>query len=73
MAEGQLITLAEGPCYMSVCAPKEWTKEDVEDHVWPSGTRRGWKVSEDTHFFTGQTNPCPCDLDDTRTHWLMDC
>ena len=61
----------------SVCADNSLTPEEVEKQfniVSPSGTTNGWKISEDTHFREGGTNPCPCDkFPDEKKHYLFNC
>lgn len=37
------------------------------------GTRSGWSVSSDPTFRDGNPNPCPCDMDPARLHFLMEC
>lgn len=67
---------------MSVCVDKNLTREQVEEEAnktSPSGTERGWKISEDTHFAKKTdkdplTNPCPCEqFPESRMHYLLDC
>lgn len=63
-----------GLFYISVCAPKEWDKEKVEEKTNLAnlcGTSKGWTVSCDETFASGHTNPCECDIDSTRRHWLL--
>ena len=68
---------AQGLVHSSVCAPADWTKEQVENAVngrSPTGISSPWKVSEYTHFRTGEENGhyCTCNGKPTR-HWLMSC
>lgn len=69
----RVITISEGLCYKSMCAVADASIDEIEAEAGPSGTRRGWKLSEDTHFATGQTNPCPCDQEEGRLHYLLSC
>lgn len=67
---------AVGIVCASVCAPRDLPIEQVEDDVnrqHPTGISSRWKLSEDDHFATGQTNPCPCEKDPERQHWLLNC
>ena len=68
---------AQGLVHSSVCAPADWTKEQVENAVngrSPTGISSPWKVSEDTHFRTGEENGYHCTCNGKRTrHWLMSC
>ena len=60
----------------SVCAPVDMPQDAVEKEVNeqnPSGTTRGWFISSDATFVTGQPMPCPCEKDPTRQHWLLNC
>lgn len=61
----------------SVCADNGLTPTEVEkefNRSSPAGTTNGWKLSDDTHFKQGKTNPCPCDkFPETRTHYLFNC
>lgn len=60
---------------MSVCAPGSMTIEEVIadcELQRPCGTERGWTMSKDTHFASGQPNPCPCNKHEGRQHWLLD-
>ncbi len=68
-----LIVLREGLCYMVVCVPKETDADDIPELVGPSGSRSGWQLSEDETFADGPSNPCVCDDDPQRMHYLLDC
>lgn len=64
----------EGLFFMSVCT--DMTPEEAEQYaqtIKSSGTSRGWKVSKDKTFRTGEPNPCPCDQHPDRIHILFDC
>lgn len=41
--------------------------------VNPTGIRSQWKKSKDKTFAGGQPNPCPCDKDPKRKHYLFNC
>lgn len=65
-----------GLVHCSVCAPKDLSGPDVArgaDLSHPTGLDHGWSVSSDTHFASGQTNPCQCEDDPERRHWLLSC
>lgn len=68
---------ALGVLTSSVCAVNELTPEQVADAVnqeAPAGEGLRWAIANDTHFATGQTNPCPCDrFPKERRHWLLNC
>lgn len=71
------VVYANGLCSCSICAPKAWTPERIEEEVNtinPTGISSRWKISSDTKFHTGQPMPCPCnDPGAERLHWLMEC
>jgi hypothetical protein len=73
----KIIPYSVGLLTASVCADNNLTPEEVEkefNRVSPSGTTAGWRISEDTHFREGATNPCPCDQNPTtRKHYLFNC
>lgn len=65
-----------GLCALSVCAPKGMTKKRLKAAVnagHPTGIRHQWEFSKDKTFRTGQSNPCPCEDDPERLHYLMNC
>lgn len=68
-----------GVCCASACVPTGMAQEDVEDavtkYIDDAAGSEGppWKISEDSHFATGETNPCPCNQHAERTHWLLTC
>lgn len=60
----------------SVCAPEHLDAEQVADALnrqEPTGISSRWRVSDDPQFRSGQTNPCPCEQDSSRRHWLLSC
>jgi hypothetical protein len=71
---GALYVYAVGLCYCSVCT-------DIEDlgeltarlnEVQPAGTQGGWRKAHKP-FKGGLPNPCPCDEDPSRRHYLFEC
>lgn len=69
-------TYSVGLVCASACAPTDLSREDVErvvslDH--PTGLAHGWKISDDPTFRSGHPNPCPCDQNPDRQHWLLNC
>jgi len=67
---------ANGLVFMSVCASKEMTREEIErraNEESPTGLNHGWSISEDKTFKTGESMPCDCEADKTRQHWLLSC
>jgi hypothetical protein len=65
-----------GVCHCSVCVPAGMEREVVETEVnaaHPTGISSSWSISKDETFAGGQPNPCPCDDDPQRMHYLMEC
>lgn len=65
-----------GLTHMSVCALKTLTRKEVVAYAnlkHPSGTQFGWTISEEPTFRTGHPNPCVCNDDPERLHYLMIC
>ena len=65
--------MSEGPFYRSLCVEKDCTPEEINQFWQVSGTERGWQISSNPTFATGQTNPCVCEDDPERMHYLQDC
>lgn len=64
-----------GVCHCSVCAPADMPREDViRETNWahPTGIDHGWQISPES-FKGGQSNPCACNSDVGRLHYLMVC
>lgn len=60
---------------LAVCAPKEMSKEELTKMVNDlnrSGTSAGWVVPDGKEF-QGHENPCVCEKDSTRLHYVMVC
>jgi len=60
----------------SVCSPKEMTIDDLTKIVNiknPAGENLKWELSKDETFKQGNTNPCECDQDKNRLHYLFNC
>ena len=60
----------------SVCVNKDASIEDIEEEANkqnPTGLSHGWAVSKNRHFSGGETNPCQCENDPSRLHYLMEC
>jgi hypothetical protein len=71
-----VVVYAIGLVHASVCAPIEMSKEEIATAVnmqEPAGTENGWKIDEHPEFHNGQPNPCECNLDPGKLHWLMVC
>ena len=50
---------------------KQITKE--LNIINPTGVSSKWKLSEDKFFANGQSNPCQCENDPSRKHYLFNC
>jgi hypothetical protein len=73
---GDVFLYRVGGLSMSVCAPAVLEGEEVAAVVnghLPCGTERGWQISKDKFFASGEPNPCPCEESDDRLHWYIDC
>ena len=76
MQGGEVYIYRLGSFSASVCAPAFAEGEDVAAAVQqrqPAGTDMGWQVSRDATFAEGEPNPCGCEEDAERKHWLLDC
>jgi len=64
-----------GICHCSVCAPKDMKPEDVVASAnlqHPTGISSPWAISSEP-FRNRETNPCECNIDPNRLHYLMVC
>lgn len=64
-----------GMVYASVCTTlksREAIVDTMNEHS-PTGIGSDWAVSEDPAFRTGEPNPCQCEEDPDRMHWLLNC
>lgn len=72
-----VLVYKSGLSHLSACAPKEMPVGDVQDAVnesCPTGIDSSWVFAKDEPTFaTGQSNPCPCNWDDARVHYLFVC
>ena len=70
-----LVIYSNGLCCCSVCTDiedlDELTRRVNEEN--PTGVESQWSISEDTHFRQGQPNPCQCEKDSNRKHYLFTC
>lgn len=71
-----VVIYGSGLVACSVCAPAEMDPLKVEERVnqiHPTGIVSPWSVSSDEHFNSGQPNPCECEKESGRLHYLMEC
>lgn len=67
---------ATGLCAASVCAPNDMHPDEVArltNISRPTGIESQWQLSTDKTFKGGEPNPCVCEQDNTRLHYLMVC
>lgn len=70
------LVYAIGIVHVSACAPKDQPRDEVlaaADRTHPTGLDHGWAFSEDDTFSGGEPNPCVCDQDPDRLHYLLVC
>lgn len=73
---GYVTVMSWGLVSLSACAPADTSIEDITHEVnlqQPTGISSRWALSEDKTFSGGQPNPCPCEQDLTRLHYLFNC
>jgi hypothetical protein len=71
-----VIIYSAGIVACSACAPKTMTPDEVTADVnvqLPTGLDHGWSISEDKFFKSGHPNPCQCEDDESRLHYLFNC
>lgn len=74
MNEAGIIVYGVGLVYASACVPAETETAAVEAEVnrlFPTGVGP-WQISGQ-EFRTGEPNPCECDTDPSRLHYLLNC
>jgi hypothetical protein len=62
--------------YCSACVPEDMPRAEIEAAVnaaHPAGTWVGWKISENVNFREGRPNPCQCEVEKDRLHYLLNC
>ncbi len=75
MSEEHFEIYAVGFVAMSLCTSIKDT-EEIERRAnmeQPTGISSGWKISDESHFRSGQTNPCKCEQGMEAMHYLMVC
>lgn len=76
LSAGEVYVYSNGFVHCSVCAPKKMTKVEIVKQVNArnnTGISSDWTISKEKTFKSGQPNPCQCDSDDERVHYLMVC
>ncbi len=72
----KLIAYSIGIVAASVCVDDTLTTEEIESIMNaenPTGISSKWQISKDKYFHSGETNPCVCENDTNRKHYLMVC
>jgi len=68
---------SQGIIACSACAPMGMEGQEVAEAVnllSPTGISSEWSISEDETFQGGKkSNPCVCEDDSKRWHWLLQC
>jgi hypothetical protein len=70
-----VIIYAKGLCCCSVCVPQQLTSSEIKKNVNymnPTGINSLWKISSEK-FSSGDFNPCKCNTDKNRLHYLLTC
>lgn len=70
-----VVVYSHGPVYLSACAPAGMAVADIERNVnmsHPTGISSQWALAS-TPFASGEPNPCPCNDDAGRLHYLLSC
>ncbi len=70
----EVVFYSVGVVYLSACAPVETGGETVASQAnieHPTGVTP-WAVADEA-FRTGEPNPCACDSEAGRRHWLLSC
>ena len=74
--EAGVIIYAIGLCHASVCAPNYVTEDallDIVNRYRPTGIKANWIIAVSKKFRSGQTNPCRCEIQSDRLHYLLEC
>lgn len=72
---GQITIYSSGLCSCSVCAEKSKDIKSITKElnaINPTGISSKWQLSK-SNFQTGETNPCECNSDSERLHYLFEC
>lgn len=67
---------AAGIVAASICGPKGAARREVvqaANALFPTGISHGWTISKDKTFKGGEPNPCVCESDSSKKHWLLEC
>lgn len=67
---------AQGLVAASVCAPADMGRDEIKaavDRDYSCGLENGWVFDPAPTFKSGQPNPCLCEREPGRLHYLMHC
>lgn len=73
---GRVVPYLVGLCSASVCVASDVDADELEramNMLHPTGISSPWKVADDETFANGSPNPCSCEQDASRTHYLLHC
>ncbi len=71
----KIVVYSNGICCCSVCVPRKFEKQDIEDLVNlknPTGIESKWRISKE-NFKDGTKNPCDCNVESCKRHFLLTC
>lgn len=74
--DNEVWVYAAGIITCSVCAPGGMDRDVIErqvNHKVPTGIPSKWRITDETHFRTGETMPGDCPDAPGRKHWLLHC
>lgn len=72
MNDDRVIQYAVGLVHCSVCAPNKLTRAEILALTPEAGTTLNWQFSDEPFFADAKTpNPCPCEKEPGRTHYLL--
>lgn len=71
--EDEVTVYAQGMTSASVCSSLNEAETIAKvNEVNPSGTESGWSLA-DRNFACGKSNPCRCNTNEKRQHFLLVC
>jgi len=75
MTQAKFTVLAVGLCKLSVCTDEADPQviEALSNADQPTGLSHKWTLDPAANFASGETNPCVCEKDPHRKHYLLHC
>lgn len=71
----KIVYYSVGIIHISVCVPKEMKRVEITKDAnakYPTGISSKWKIHKG-NFHNGNSNPCQCDQEEDRLHYLLSC